>query len=437
MMKKDMIRWIVFVFIIALLSLSVNAESEGAYAIFYFDISEGIVLERMLVVEDDFYHEHLLYEDILGQSQYDIRFEDGEGYPWVYTNLMDYKTIVNYLDLRRVVKLKILDDEEMIYEQVLSFCNNNGVCEPCKEMGCIVAENSWTCSDCTTGSGDDYCDLIKDDICDPDCHNEDSDCAGCEPYCYYDDMPRPSFCSDFGGDICADDEICQGDALSVDTLDADGGRDCCIGDAECMPKKQHDDVPDEVFAEDYGSEVLSEDELWDLEAKERAELGMGFDEDTLNDEEQDELHNDLYEIESLDANLMTDEEWDDLLDDPSFPSDYEVPPTAIEKLVEDIEEVYEGVPDEASPLFIIFMAIIIILTLGLLVVLFMHRSEKKISREDSNSKVRKEIASLVKQGYSYEQIRSMLLNRGHDLITVNNEIMSHYRSASVQYGKKK
>ena len=47
----------------------------------------------------------------------------------------------------------------------------NGVCD--------IAETHYTCpNDCASGSQDNYCDKVKDNICDPDCNNQDPDCEG-------------------------------------------------------------------------------------------------------------------------------------------------------------------------------------------------------------------------------------------------------------------
>jgi len=57
-------------------------------------------------------------------------------------------------------------------EDVDCFCNRDGTCE-------VKMENYLNCpQDCPSGSLDNYCDGLKDDICDPDCkEGEDPDCG--------------------------------------------------------------------------------------------------------------------------------------------------------------------------------------------------------------------------------------------------------------------
>jgi len=69
-----------------------------------------------------------------------------------------------------------IDCERSLDEDCL--CNNNGICE-------INFENFLNCKkDCPSGSKDNYCDKVEDKICDPDCSNkEDIDCR--EDYSNY------------------------------------------------------------------------------------------------------------------------------------------------------------------------------------------------------------------------------------------------------------
>ena len=66
-------------------------------------------------------------------------------------------------------------DGETIYTDVCTIkvvCNQNGACET------NLGENYFTCSeDCSSGSADGVCDLIKNGRCDPDCTlGTDQDC---------------------------------------------------------------------------------------------------------------------------------------------------------------------------------------------------------------------------------------------------------------------
>ncbi len=84
--------------------------------------------------------------------------------------------------------LAVYYKDKLVAEKLISLCSYNQICEPCKERGCELAENSLSCSDCPSGSSDVFCDLNRDNICDPDCNGIDADCGQCsETICAYDE----------------------------------------------------------------------------------------------------------------------------------------------------------------------------------------------------------------------------------------------------------
>lgn len=49
----------------------------------------------------------------------------------------------------------------------------------CGDKVCEIAETYNSCpADCQSGGADNYCDKVKDNICDPDCFGQDPDCEG-------------------------------------------------------------------------------------------------------------------------------------------------------------------------------------------------------------------------------------------------------------------
>ncbi|MBT3463669.1 hypothetical protein HOD20_05210 [archaeon] len=66
--------------------------------------------------------------------------------------------------------LKFFYDKKEIYSQQIDdlMCNNNNICEN--------YETSLICSDCAHSSQDGWCELVEDNICDPDCISGDKDC---------------------------------------------------------------------------------------------------------------------------------------------------------------------------------------------------------------------------------------------------------------------
>ena len=112
-----------------------------------------------------------------------------------------------------------------VYTQDISFCDNDGVCEPCNGPGCELAENYLTCPDCASGSPDRFCDLKKDIICDPDCNGIEIDCIGCEPACIFEGAD----CGSVGGILCDPADDCIGGYFAMGLKDQDRIIDnCCI-----------------------------------------------------------------------------------------------------------------------------------------------------------------------------------------------------------------
>ena len=153
--------------------------------------------------------------------------------------------------------------------QEVSFCNNDGTCQPCFEGLCSNIENHLTCpSDCPSGGSDNYCDLKLDGICDSDCSDYDFDCDECmDNICLYDGMELQSIsCSAMGGNVCSAREICSG----YETYADDVGMNCCIG--EC----QYESVQEDSASIPSHSEETSSDEEYQYEEYQDIELGNGF-----------------------------------------------------------------------------------------------------------------------------------------------------------------
>jgi len=52
----------------------------------------------------------------------------------------------------------------------------------CGDNICDVTETYHSCpQDCPSGGSDNYCDKVDDNICDPDCFDQDPDCEGYKP----------------------------------------------------------------------------------------------------------------------------------------------------------------------------------------------------------------------------------------------------------------
>ncbi|MCF7860797.1 hypothetical protein K9M79_01010 [Candidatus Woesearchaeota archaeon] len=73
-------------------------------------------------------------------------------------------------------KFQIRKDSKVLINKEINLCNMDGSCNP------TLGENYLTCEDCQSGSVDDYCDGVFDDICDRDCRTQgredmDTDCT--------------------------------------------------------------------------------------------------------------------------------------------------------------------------------------------------------------------------------------------------------------------
>ena len=146
--------------------------------------------------------------------------------------------------------------------KTVSFCNNDGICQPCLEWPCENIENFLTCpNDCPSGSKDNYCDLQRDGICDPDCIYHDFDCDECiENICIYEGyQPEDIICSQLGGTNCPIDKRCEGYYTYAD--DTQGF--CCIG--SCVDERlssasqnlfaaEHDRVDDKISESEFDIE---------------------------------------------------------------------------------------------------------------------------------------------------------------------------------------
>jgi hypothetical protein len=137
--------------------------------------------------------------------------------------------------------VKIYKNSNLIITQELSFCNHNKKCESCNSDAstCANFESSITCpDDCATGSDDNYCDLAKDGICDPDCEGHDMDCSSCsdpesDNVCYYNTEEFRCM-YEYIGVSCNLSQVCAGQ--DAESITMDDGTLCCV-DSYCVSKE--------------------------------------------------------------------------------------------------------------------------------------------------------------------------------------------------------
>ncbi|MBI4738625.1 hypothetical protein HY772_03550 [Candidatus Woesearchaeota archaeon] len=187
---------------------------------------DDFVWGELKLVEDILPYEQTILSESAGDVVGEARFIDSAGKSIQSVILREGEVAIPFDD--RMVAVQFFQNGILVQDVPFSFCNFNGLCEPCTQESCSLSENAATCSDCPSGGFDSYCDLRSDGTCDPDCQDRlDNDCPTCAPNCVDQVSGRIKFyCVDHGGRLCYFDEGCFG--TSVKTLDPLGA--CCIGE---------------------------------------------------------------------------------------------------------------------------------------------------------------------------------------------------------------
>lgn len=325
-----------------------------------------------------------------------------------------------------IKRIEVYDDQNnIVFSREMSFCNYNSVCESCEGAGCSTMENSATCADCASGGSDNYCDLNKDGICDPDCSNLDRDCAGCsDNECYYtDSMDISSICGDYEGEVCATIDECAGEIAGYD----ENGF-CCIGDcidptvdeeylaAEPVEieftgasddQGQYEDIitdPVELFNMNYNGSIPVEDESGKILCSNVGKSICGIFEKCVNG---DYVHSDDEGDECCTGECvpLSDDEFNEAYKQ-EFNEDYkkaeEIKPIAAPAE----EEVVSAVGAlQISPLWFLLTII------PLVIIIFLYNTERK-KGEEKRKRIDYEYNYYKNYGYNDEQIRSILAQRG-------------------------
>jgi len=292
---------------------------------------------------------------------------------------LTYKTAISFNS--KTKQIKIFKNEKVIIEKQIEFCNNNNVCEYCTEDDCynkevIVYENSLTCqNDCPTGTNDNYCDLIQDNKCDPDCNNLDKDCNICndpdnEDVCYYNDLNH--YCMyEYDGIKCNSEQKCKQGLYQ----EMEDNTQCCI-DSYCV-------------ALDY---VESDND------NNNKDLVDEFIEDEILDEVIDE------EVEKgkIESNEIEDKEIDQ---------------KEIEKYTK--EQIIDG-GNIKMYLIILAMFILVVIIINLF----------KFFKKTKTNKLDETINKLHNQGINYSKIKQQLIRKGHHDDEIDKAIESHYKKES-------
>ena len=187
----------------------------------YIEASQGEITSIIPFRYNEYYRQKFYFG--LGESEQSSQFVSGNRVVLDLDSEINQVFVLGNIDYSKDYIFEINGEEHEI-----SFCNNDGTCQPCFEGLCNVIENFLTCpNDCHSGSHDNFCDLQRDGICDPDCVLFDFDCNQCiENVCIYEGIQvQDTFCSDLGGVSCPSNRVCDGHLTYAD----DTGMFCCVG----------------------------------------------------------------------------------------------------------------------------------------------------------------------------------------------------------------
>lgn len=257
-MKRELLTMLVFLLVVPL----VLGENAILYVQTSNDDSGQITLDHISTyTENIFYQER--YEDFFESYGIGIvmKMYDADG---AFLGEEDAWGQAAFFYDDRLSKILLEGEDKLSHEQDISFCNNNGICEPCEGVNCVLAEGYLTCDDCASGAKDNYCDLKRDGICDPDCNDLDVDCNACQitNTCLgeYEIIKRT--CSDYGGSPCG-----EGQCLGELVLTEDVFNDCCVGVCE-IEEIIDDEVRDAGWEGELGDEYVVKVEAGEIIAEE-------------------------------------------------------------------------------------------------------------------------------------------------------------------------
>jgi|GEM_PF-6701673 len=347
------------------------------------------------------------FRDQTEDSAFDIVLEDKAGTE-VSRDWVRGDSAMPFFD-GSVVKIKLVSGSSVLAERDIRFCDSDGVCEPCQDPGCDLAESSFSCTDCSSASEDGVCAAITDGVCDPDCIENfaDEDC-GYVPDAskrlgeYVETMVQSQnnpqltisasgssvaeesgvdYCFDnLGGNICSPDERCAGEEKEYAFRSY-----CCIGD--CVQYSQ------DVYFSDRKAEEMRDTHI------------------PLSEIER------LYNFTEMELRLKVPAEEVKVKVNESL-SQGEILPEQQEKK----EGIVESVTAVVNKLNFIYVAgvVLIVSTILILILSFASRGKKQ-------NDLQAEIDSLVSQGKDYKAAEQILVGKGFEKSFVDAEINRNYQ----------
>lgn len=155
-------------------------------------------------------------------------------------------------------KIQIINEKNnlIIFEKEINVCNYNNICEPSRPKGAMSSnyESSLLCSDCKKSSNDNFCEIIHDGVCDPDCNGLEYECD--ERISQSDgllDNTEFKCSSQFNGELCKENQECLTESIMLNN------KVCCL--ALCSEKFMLKEELEKLNQED-GKRVIEAEQVY-------------------------------------------------------------------------------------------------------------------------------------------------------------------------------
>lgn len=201
------------------ITFAVNSETTPLLLV---RINEDKVSDINIIEKNDYYFTY--YEDLFAaqeeqESYYNIKIYDETG---LIIDASPFPESFIYMLPLATTRIQVMNKKtnKVLLDQKINLCNNNNICEYTTSY-----ESSLTCGDCQQSSKDNYCEIIHDNVCDPDCNNLEYEC---DPTILTEkdgllDTVEFQCKQQFNGDLCKEAEECLTTSLLINS------RICCEG----------------------------------------------------------------------------------------------------------------------------------------------------------------------------------------------------------------
>lgn len=188
----------------------------------YYNNNTFEITSLQIITKNAYYNSFYAENLIKDKLEYKFYFYDGGGNALLTKNPdFSFNTIIRYD--QNIAQMAIAEDNQIIHLRNLSFCNYNNICEYCDSTNCTSIENALICTDCAVSGKDNFCNVVDDGICDPDCISQ----YECGPDCGNDCIESQFFltnCDDYNGTICTSQQKCTGGVIYI----SNSKEMCCV-----------------------------------------------------------------------------------------------------------------------------------------------------------------------------------------------------------------